>query len=55
MISKIVRGAACLKELASNPKSFSNGPDLHGGLTPCDLDLSGTNLALAPLIKPGSE
>ena len=31
MISIISR-AACLKELASNPKSFSNCPDLHGGV-----------------------
>jgi hypothetical protein len=29
MISKIISGAAC--PLASNPKSFSNCPDLHGG------------------------
>jgi len=32
MISKIISRAACLRELASNPKSFSNCPDLHGGL-----------------------
>ena len=33
MISKIISRAACLKEeLASNPKSFSNCPDLHGGV-----------------------
>ena len=33
MISKIInRRAACLRELASNPKSFSNCPDLHGGV-----------------------
>ena len=31
MISKIISRAACLAELASNPKSFSNCPDLHGG------------------------
>ena len=31
MILKIISRAACLKELASNPKSFSNCPDLHGG------------------------
>ena len=32
MISKIISRAACLAELASNPKSFSNCPDLHGGV-----------------------
>jgi hypothetical protein len=32
MVSKIISGAACSKELASNPKSFSNCPDLHGGV-----------------------
>ena len=32
MISKIINRAACLRELASNPKSFSNCPDLHGGV-----------------------
>src|SRR5205809_6270262 len=31
MISKIISRAACLMELASNSKSFSNCPDLHGG------------------------
>ena len=31
MISKIISRAACLTELASNSKSFSNCPDLHGG------------------------
>jgi hypothetical protein len=30
MISKIISGAEC--PLASNPKSFSNCPDLHGGV-----------------------
>jgi hypothetical protein len=30
MISKIISGAAC--PLASNPKSFANCPDLHGGV-----------------------
>ena len=37
MISKIISRAACLRELASNPKSFSNCPDLRGGVP----DLSG--------------
>jgi hypothetical protein len=32
MISKIISGAACLAELTSKPKSFSNCPDLHGGV-----------------------
>jgi hypothetical protein len=32
MISKIISRAACLRELASNRKSFSNCPDLHGGV-----------------------
>ena len=31
MISNISR-AACLAELTSNPKSFFNCPDLHGGV-----------------------
>jgi hypothetical protein len=29
MISKIITRAACRTELTSNPKSFSNCPDLH--------------------------
>ena len=32
MISKIIRRAACLTELTSNSKFFSNCPDLHGGV-----------------------
>jgi len=32
MISKITSRAACLAELTSNPKSFFNCPDLHGGV-----------------------
>jgi len=32
MISKIISRAACLTDLTSNPKSFSNCPDLHGGV-----------------------
>ena len=31
MNSKIIWRAACLAELTSNPKSFFNCPDLHGG------------------------
>ena len=32
MISEIINPAESLEELASNPKSFSNCPDLHGGV-----------------------
>src|SRR5260370_36949011 len=32
MISKIISGAVCLAALTSNPKSFCNCPDLHGGI-----------------------
>ena len=32
MISKVISRGACLAELTSNPKSFSNCPDLHGGV-----------------------
>jgi hypothetical protein len=32
MISKTISRAACLRELDSNPNSFSNCPDLHGGV-----------------------
>jgi hypothetical protein len=38
MISRIISRAACLRELASNPKSFSNCPDLHGGAPGWALD-----------------
>jgi hypothetical protein len=31
MNSKIISRAACLAELTSNPNSFFNCPDLHGG------------------------
>jgi hypothetical protein len=31
MTSEISSRAACLAELISNPKSFFNCPDLHGG------------------------
>jgi len=31
MTSNIISRAACLAELSSNPKSFFNCPDLHGG------------------------
>jgi len=32
MISKTISRAACLRELVSNPHSFFNCPDLHGGV-----------------------
>jgi hypothetical protein len=44
MPSKITSRAACLAELISNPKSFFNCPDLHGG---CD------SPRLAGLRQPG--
>ena len=31
MISNTISRAACLAELTSNPKSFFNCPDMHGG------------------------
>ena len=31
MISNIISRAACLAEVTSNPKSFFNCPDMHGG------------------------
>jgi hypothetical protein len=45
MISKIISRAsraACLAELTSNPKSFFNCPDLHGGVP--GLPLGGKDL-----------
>jgi hypothetical protein len=30
--NEIIAQKACLTELGSNPKSFSNCPDLHGGV-----------------------
>ncbi len=46
MISKIISRAACLRELASNPKSFSNCPDLHGGVPA----LPGGKICLKPAL-----
>ena len=46
MISKIMSRAACLRELASNPKSFSNCPDLHGGVA----DLSQDRIRMKPAL-----
>jgi hypothetical protein len=31
MTSNIISRAACLAEVTSNPKSFFNCPDMHGG------------------------
>ena len=47
MISKIISRAACLRELASNPKSFSNCPDLHGGVP----DLAQDRLCMKPVLR----
>jgi hypothetical protein len=44
--SKIISRAACLRELASNPKSFSNCPDLHGGVP----GLPGDRISLKPAL-----
>jgi len=46
MISKIISRAACLRDLASNPKSFSNCPDLHGGVP----GLPGDKIYLKPAL-----
>ena len=46
MISKIITRADCLRELASNPKSFSNCPDLHGGVADLPEDRICTNPVL---------
>jgi hypothetical protein len=46
MISKIISRAACLTELTSNPKSFSNCPDLHGGVS----DLPGDRIRTKPAL-----
>ncbi len=46
MTSKIISRAACLREFASNPKSFSNCPDLHGGVSDLPEDRICTKRAL---------
>jgi hypothetical protein len=46
MISKIISRAACLTELSSNSKSFSNCPDLHGGVP----DLPGDRIDMKPAL-----
>src|SRR5207245_11745153 len=46
MISKIISRAACLTELASNSKSFSNCPDLHGGVP----GLPGDRICMKPAL-----
>jgi len=49
MISKSISRAECLRELASNPNSFSNCPDLHGGVP--DLPEDGTCMKPAVGLK----
>ena len=46
MISKIISRAACLAELTSNPKSFFNCPDLHGGVP----GLPGDRICMKPAL-----
>jgi hypothetical protein len=46
MISKIISRAACLAELTYNPKSFSNCPDLHGGVP----DLAQDSICMKPAL-----
>jgi hypothetical protein len=47
MIAKIIsRRAACLTELTSNSKSFSNCPDLHGGVP----HLPGDRICIKPAL-----
>jgi hypothetical protein len=46
MISKTISRAACLGELASNPKSFANCPDLHGGVP----GLPGDRISMKPAL-----
>jgi len=46
MISKIISRAACLTELTSNPKSFSNCPDMHGGIP----GLPGDRICVKPAV-----
>jgi len=53
MISKIISRAsraACLAELTSNPKSFFNCPDLHGGVPKAAI--SSSMAGSVPLIQP---
>ena len=47
MISKIISRAACLAALSSNPKSFANCPDLHGGVP----GLAGDRISLKPALE----
>ena len=46
MNSKIINREACLRELTFNPKSFSNCPDLHGGVP----DLLKDRIRLKPAV-----
>ena len=50
MISKIARRAACLKEVASNPNSFFNCPDLHGGVPKLPEDRNPTKLTIPSVV-----
>ena len=51
-ISEIISRAACLAELTSNPKSFSNCPDLHGGVP----GLPGGKICMEPALgKKGKQ
>jgi len=52
MISKIISRAACLRELACNPKSFSNCPDLHGGVSDLPEDSICTKPVLGKEVSP---
>ena len=49
---KIISRADCLRELASNPKSFSNCPDLHGGVPDLPEDRICTKPALVKTDRP---
>ncbi len=44
---QIISRAACLAELTSNPKSFSNCPDLHGGVP----GLPGGKICMKPALE----
>jgi hypothetical protein len=53
MNSKIISRAACLAELTSNPKSFFNCPDLHGGSgSPEDWKLEDKSSKLGAIATP---
>ena len=54
MISKIIGRAACLRELVCNPKSFSNCPDLHGGVSELPEDSICTKPVLGKKVSPSA-